>query len=139
MDSANFLHFGQFWLFLAKKGQKGQNRKSGTVVNFHLLRGIYIPNFRKFHQTVWILPIFFIFGCFLVKKRRKKAEIKKINIFCSIFFVGKHLHTKFQKISSNGLDFANFLCFCQFWPFFVKKRPKKAKIENRALWWIFIY
>ena len=63
------------------------------------------------------------FGCFLVKKRPKKAEIQK-KFFCSIFFVGKHLHTKFQKISSNGLDFANFLHFCQFWPFFSQKRQK---------------
>ena len=53
----------------------------GSVVNFHLLKGIYIPNFRKFHQTVWILAIFFI-----------------------------------------------------FFPFFASLRPKKARIENRALW-----
>ena len=50
------------------------------------------------------------FGCFLVKKRPKNAEIQK-KFFYSIFFVGKHLHTKFQKISSNGLDFGNFFLF----------------------------
>ena len=41
LNFANFLHF---WLILAvlwpKKTKKGQNRKSVSVVNFHLLRGI---------------------------------------------------------------------------------------------------
>jgi len=40
---------------------------------------MYIPNFRKFNQTVWILPIFFNlvnFGRFLAKKTPKKAKIK---------------------------------------------------------------
>ena len=68
--------------FCKKKAKKGKNRKLGSVVNFHLLKGIYVPNFRKFHRMVCILAIFFYF----------------------------------------------------FWPFFALFRPKKAKIENRALW-----
>ena len=35
-----------------KKPKKGQNKKLGFVLNFHLLRSIYIPNFRRFHQTI---------------------------------------------------------------------------------------
>ena len=110
MGLANFLYFWSiltvFWL---KNGQKTPKYKKSFFIAFSLLGSIYIPNFRKFHQMVWILAIFlfFYFCCFLVKKRPKKAEIEK-KFFCSIFFVGKHLHTKFQKISSNGLDFANF-------------------------------
>ena len=98
-----------------------------------MLGSIYIPNFRKFHQTVWILASFFFlffFGCFLVKKRPKKAEIQKKK-FCSLFFVGKHLHTKFQTTSSNGLDFASFLNFLSIlaviWLITTKKRPKSKK------------
>ena len=45
--SSLLVNFGRF---LTKKGQKMP--KSGSVVNFHLPKGIYIPNFRKFHQTV---------------------------------------------------------------------------------------
>ena len=48
-----FVNFGRFFSQKRpKKAKKGKNRKSGSVVNFHLLKGIYIPNFRKFHQTV---------------------------------------------------------------------------------------
>ena len=64
LDFANFLHFCQFRPLLVKKAKIGKNQKSGSLVNFHLLKGIYIPNFRKFHQTVWILPIFFFFAVF---------------------------------------------------------------------------
>ena len=75
------------------------------------------------------MPFFFnfFFDYFLVKKRPKKTKIQK-KLFCSNYFVGKHLHTKFQKISSNGLDFANFFIF--FGCFLVKKRPKRPKSKK---------
>ena len=76
------------------------------------------------------------FGCFLIEKRPKKAEIQK-KFFYSIFFVGKHLHTKFQKTSSNGLDFGNFIFFAVFCCFLVKKRPKKAEIQKKFFCSIF--
>ena len=44
------------------------------------------------------------------------AEIKK-QFFIAFPFVGKHLHTKLQKILSNGLDFSIFFIFGQFWLF----------------------
>ena len=70
------------------------------------------------------------FGCLLVKKRPKKAEIQK-KFFYSIFVVvGKHLHTKFQKISSNSLDFANFLHFWSILAVFWLKTAKKAEIQK---------
>jgi len=50
----------------------------------------------------------------------------KVIFFVEFSFVGKHLHTKFQKISSNGLDFANFLIFHLFWLFL----PKSAYVVN---------
>jgi len=62
------------------------------------------------------------------QKTAKKGRNPK-KFFVAFFFVGKHLHTKFQKISSNGLVLANFLNFSQFWLFLVEKRPKKAKIK----------
>ena len=48
-DFANFLHF---WSILAILAKKGQNRKIVFLSNFLLLGSIYIPNFRKFYQTV---------------------------------------------------------------------------------------
>ena len=88
--------FGQFSLFLVEKRPK--------KAEIQLLKSTYIPNFRKFHQTVWILPIFFIFvnfGRFLAKKGQKRPKSK--NGLCGEFsFTKRHLHTKFQKISSNG-------------------------------------
>ena len=41
--------FYQCWLFFSQK--KGQNRESGTVLNFHLLESTCIPNFRKFQMV----------------------------------------------------------------------------------------
>ena len=100
------------------------------VQDFLLLGSIYIPKFRKFYQTVWILAIFFIFGQFLLffgQKMAKKGCNRKI-IFLQHFFVGKHIHTKFQKISLNGLDFANFLHFGSILTVF---QPKQAKIGQK--------
>ena len=51
--------------------------------------------------------------------------------FVAFCFVEKHLHTKFQKISLNGLDFANFLHFWSILAVFLvkngQKRPKSKK------------
>ena len=43
------------------------------------------------------------------KKRPKNAEIEKQ--FFVAFFCERQVHTKFQKISLNGLEFNNFLHF----------------------------
>jgi len=50
------------------------------------------------------------FGYFLAKKDQKRPK-SKIAFFVEFSFVEKHLHTKFQKISSNGLDCVHFLHF----------------------------
>ena len=126
LDFANFLHFWSISaVFLAKKSQ---NRKIAFLLNFFLLGSIYIPNFRKLYQTVLILPIFFIFGQFWLffgQKKAQKCQNQKC-FFVAFSFVGKHQFTKFQKISSNGLNFANFLHFGQFRMFFGQKKAKKC-------------
>ena len=105
LDFANFLNFWSilavFWL---KNGQKRPKSKKVFLQHFVLLRSIYIPHFRKFYKTVWIQQILFIFG------QKTTPKYKKM-FFVAFYFVGKHLYTKFQKISSNSLDFANFLHF----------------------------
>ena len=77
-----------FGYFLVKKRPKKAKSKKSFFVAFFLLGSIYIPNFRKFHQTAWILPVFLIFGqfwlFFWLKNGQKKAEIQKKN--CSILF-----------------------------------------------------
>ena len=112
LDFANFLHFCQFRPFSVKKGQKRQKSKIGLSGEFSFTKRHLHTKFQKISSNGLDFAnfYFFYFGCFLVKKRPKKAEIQK-KFFCNIFFVGKHLHAKFQKISSNGLDFANFLHF----------------------------
>ena len=67
--SENFFKRFGFWpfffgCFLVKKRPKKAEIQKKFFMAFSLLRSIYIPNFRKFHQTVQILPIFFIFGQF---------------------------------------------------------------------------
>jgi hypothetical protein len=44
--------------------------------------------------------------------------------FFSFYFVGKQLHSKFQKFSSNSFDFAHFL---HFWSILAVFWPKEAK------------
>ena len=135
LDFANFLPFWSilsvFWL---KNGKKGRNPKKVFLKYFVLLRSIYMQNFRKFYQTVWILAIFFIFGKFWLvfgQKMAKKGWNRKIVFVVTFYFVGKHLHTKFQKKLSNCLDFANFLHFWSilavFWLKNGQKRPKSKK------------
>ena len=83
--------------------------------------------------------------------QQKSPKIKKENIF---YFVGKHLHTKFQKILSNGLYFVNFLHFLSFfvknhfffwlffwlfWPKTSQNGPKIKKIGKiQTVWWNFL-
>ena len=99
-----------------------------------LLGSIYIPNFRKFYQTVWILPIFLIFCQFWLlfwpKKKAKRGQNRKIVFFVEFSFVGKHLHTKFQKNYQTVWILPIFFNFCQFWLFLAKKAPKMPKSKN---------
>ena len=71
------------------------------------------------------------FGCFLVNKRQKKRPISKKSFFVAFCFVEKHLHTKFQKISSNGLDFANFLHFWSILAVFWLKNGQKGQNKKK--------
>ena len=127
LNFANFLHFWLFfWLFfLSKKGQKAWNRK---IVSTYQISENFIKQF-EFCQFSSFLAVFLAF--FLSKKDQKRLKSKN-SFFVAFLFVGKHLHTKFQKISSNGLDFANFLLFWSilavFWLKNGQKRlnPKKA-------------
>jgi len=91
-----------------------------------LLGSIYIPNFRKFYQTVWILPIFFIFGQFWLFFWPKNAKIEK-QFFLEFSFVRKYLRTNFRKFYQTVWILPIFFIFSQFWLFFW---PKKAKIEK---------
>ena len=70
--SENFIKQFGFWkfslflinfrCFLAKKWpKKVEIKKIIFLQHFLSLGSIYIPNFRKFHRTVWILPIFLFF------------------------------------------------------------------------------
>ena len=74
---ANFLYFlsilAVFWL---KNGQKTPKYKKSFFIAFSLLGNIYIPNFKKFHQTVWILAILF-FAVFWLKNGQKRPKSKK--------------------------------------------------------------
>ena len=118
-----FLIFGKFWLFFGCfMAKKGQNQKIVIFVKFSFVGKHLHTKFWEastyqisefFYQMVWILPIFFIFcqfWLFFTKKYQKMTKSKN-NIFVEFSFVGKYLHTKFQKILSNGFYFANFFNF----------------------------
>ena len=64
--SSFLVNFGCFfWPKNANnKAKERPKSKNCFLLNFLLLRIIYIQNFRKFHQTVWILPILLIYGQF---------------------------------------------------------------------------
>ena len=117
-----FFIFGQFLRVFWRK--KGQNQKIVFLLNFLFLGSIYLPNFRKCYQTVWILPIssFLVTSGFLLAKKAPKMPKSKNSLFVAFSFVGRHLLTKFQKISLIDLNFANFLhlwsIFAVFWLFF---------------------
>ena len=95
-----------------------------------------IPNLKswnhtKFHEMLWILAIFFIFGIVLIlAKKSRKCPNWKLWFLLSYLFVWKHLPTKFQKISLNGLNFNSFKLF------FAKKRPENAEIKILGVYWI---
>jgi len=69
--------------------------------------GLDFANFLHFRS---ILAVFWL------KNGQKRRNPKRF--FVAFIFVGKQLHTKIQKISSNGLEFAVFFIFGQFWLFF---------------------
>ena len=129
---ANFHNFLSILaVFLVKKRPKRAKIQKKFFYSI-LLRSIYKPDFRKFHQTVRILPIFFIlvnFGCFLVKKRPKKAEIQK-KFFWSILFCWEAYTLRsiyipnFRKFHQTVWILPIYLIFGQFGCFLVKKRPK---------------
>ena len=100
-----------------------------------MLESIYLPNFKKFHQTVWILPIFFILGQFwllLYHKRPKNYKMEKIYL-CSIFFCWEHLLTNFPKISSTVWVLPIFFILVNFGCFLAKKGQK---CQNRKLGYV---
>ena len=120
-NGLNFAKFLHFWSILAvfwlKNGQKGRNPKKFFVAFFCWEASTYqiSENFIKHFRFCQFSSFLFNFGCFLVKKRPKKAKIQT-KFFVAFCFVEKHLHTNFQKILSNGLDFGNFsfFFFCCF-------------------------
>jgi len=97
------------WL---KNGQKRPKSKKSSFVSFCFVRehhtkfqkistnGLDFANFIHFWSILAVLWL---------KNGQKRPKSKKSS-FVSFCFVGKH-HTKFQKISTNGLDFANFIHF----------------------------
>ena len=101
-----------------------------------LSESICIKNFRKFHQTVWILPIFFIFKQFWLffgKESAKKGRNPK-KLFCSIFFLLESIYiSNFRKFHQTVLILAIIFSPC----FLVKKRPKKAEIQKKFFCSIF--
>ena len=100
--------------------------KNNFLQHFLLLRSIYLPNFRKFHQPVCILPIFFNFcqfWLFFGQKRPNSDKIKK-RLFCSIFF---YWEASTYQISENFIKRLNFENFLHFWSILASFRAKKAK------------
>ena len=100
-----------FWL---KNGQKGWNPKKVFFVAFLLLGSIYIPDFRKFHQTVWILASFFFFLFWLKNGQKKPKSKKKIVAF---FFMGSIYIPNFRKIHPSIWILPIFFIFVNFGPF----------------------
>ena len=96
-------------VFWPTKRPKNAKIKKYVFVTYQILENV-IKRFGFCQFSSFLVN----FGCFFTKKDQKMTKSKMI-FFCIIFFVGRHLHTKFQKISSNGLDFANFL---HFWSIF---------------------
>ena len=125
-----FFIFRQFWLFFGnKKATKGRNQNNfflafsfdekhlHTKLQKTSSNGLDFDNFLYFFVNL---------ALFWPKKGQKMPKLKKV-FFVEFSFIGKHLQTKFQKIPSNGLNFANFLHFCQFWLFFGHKKARKEK------------
>ena len=84
----------------------------------------------KFHEMLWMLAIFFIFGIVLIlAKKSRKCPNWKLWFLLSNLFVWKHLPTKFQKISLNGLNFNSFKLF-------LAKKAKKCQNKKLGFCWI---
>ena len=133
MDFANSLHFWSilavFWLKTAKKGRNPKKEfcRIFVVDGKHLY-----TKFQKISSNSLdfanFLNFWSILAVFWLKNDQKMPESKKKN--CKTFFVGKHLHSKFQKISSNGLDFSNFFFGCFLAIFCLKNGQKRPKSEK---------
>ena len=116
----------QFSSFFMPKKRHNENRF--FLLNFLLFGSIYIPNCRKFYQRFGFCQFssFLVnFGCFLVRKP-KNAEIQK-NVFCWIFFCWEAFTSQISEISSNGLDFANFLHKWSILAVFLAKKCQNRK------------
>ena len=131
MDFANFLHFlSIFDVFWPKKAKiEKYFFVEFSFVGKHLhtkFQNFFIKKF-GFCQFYYFLVYF---GCFLAKKYPKNAKIENSS-FVAFSFVWKHQPIKFQKISSNGLNFANFLQFWSILAVFLPKKTKNDKIKKR--------
>jgi hypothetical protein len=101
--------------------------KNSFFLNFLLLGSIYVPileNFIKRFGFCQFSSFLVNFGCFFGQKKPKS----KNSFFIEFYFVARHLHTKFQKILSNGLDSVNFLHFWSILDVFLAKKCQIRKI-----------
>ena len=141
-EFCHFLHFlSIFAVFCQKRSKKAKIEKLFFCSIFFCLEVstyqisqnfIKWFEFCKFSSLMvnfgWFLAVFWVyFSCFLAVFWSKKPKSKN-SFFVAFSFVRKHLLTKFQKISSNSLNFANFLhlwsILSVFWLFFGQKRAK---------------
>ena len=110
----SFSFLVNFGCFLAKNGQKRLKLKNSFFVAFSFVGKHLNSKFLKIPPNGLGLANFLHFWSFLavfwLKNGHKKPKSKK-SFFVAFCFVEKHLYSKFQKISSNCLDFANFLLF----------------------------
>ena len=127
-----FFIFCQFLLFFGhKRAKKGQNQKKFICSIFFFWEASTYQISENFIEQFGFSHffLFFFLAVFWLKNGQKMPKSKKS--FLYHFFVGNHLHTKFQKILSNSLDFANFLHFWSilavFWLKKGQKRPKSKK------------
>ena len=116
--SKNFIKRFEFWqfssflvnfgCFFGKKKPKSKNSFFYWIFFYWEASKYQISkNFIKRFEF-WQFSSFLVnFGWFFDKKRPKSKNSFSIEFS----YIGKHLHTKFQKISSNGLNFGNFLHF----------------------------
>ena len=93
------------------------------------------PNKIQRKNCFSILAFFYFFSALFCPFRPKKAK-SKIGLCFEFSFTKRHLHTKFQKISSNGLDFGNFFFFAVFWLKNGQKRreSKKSFLQHFLCW-----
>jgi len=123
-----FLFLVNFGGFLPKKWNKSRNQKT-IYYSIFLLESIYIPNFRKIHQTVWILPIFFIFYQSWLFFWPKKVKMSGSGIYFFLFF--RSIYTpNFRKIHLPVWILPINFIFGNFWLLFGQKRPIYAEIKN---------